>query len=471
VKNIIPFDGMVRGDHGSRDTACGNYFSPYATWHIRNEGKQTINWFYNENNDFERPDYIYELDEVYVNDDPVANPNECPDHYGGGIHLELTQGERQQKELEFAENLADFNSVQSLYETLIDGGNTETELTSIQTAESDEMWELRTHLLGLSPHLSQEVLRAVSDQTDVFPDDVLLDILAANPDELDKDTLLSYLEQKEDPLPEYMLEILRQVASGVTYKTILREEMAYYHGAKTKVAQDIIRSILNDTIFDVDDYRNWLDNLGGMEADKKIVASYLYENDTTNALELLTLIPDLYELEGNELEEYNDYRTMIEMQIDWKAEGKSALQLDSVDIVMLEGYAVDGASEAGNIARNILEYTDNHNWCNCFQIVDSSFYKNSFANPPNVPAEQYGFTISVEPNPAKTWIAFNYELPDDQSTGMIKISDLSGKLISQFTVSGRECQKVIDTKSFKSGLYNYTFMVSGLSKSGKFIIQ
>lgn len=473
VKNISGYDGMIRGAHGSLrpDTACGNSFSPNATWHIRNEGRQTILWVYNMNNTPEIPINIYEIDPIYVADVPVDDQNECLDHYGGGNNLELTFEERQTLEMEFAQNLSNYYSVETLYESLIDGGNTEAELSDIQTAEPDDMWALRSHLLGLSPHLSQEVLRTVSERTDVFPDEVLFDILSANPDELDKDTLLSYLEQKENPLPEYMLEILRQFTNGVTYKTILREDMAYYYTAKTQAAQDIIRSILNDSAFHVADYRNWLDNLGGLEADKKILASYLYENDTTSALQILDLIPGIYYLEGQELDDFNEYKELLEMQIAWNTEGKSLLQLDSLDFEILESYASNGTSPAGNMARNILEYANYQHYCNCLESTDSSNYKSSWHYYGLNKIKQNGLFVSVEPNPAKTWVAFNYKLPNELSSGMLTISDISGKLIYQLTISGKAGQKVLNCDYMEPGVYYFTLSVSGFSRSGKFIIQ
>ncbi len=475
---VINYDpnhlGMIHGDQGFErpDTACGNYFSASASCHIWNDGYQEIDWIYNKNNILETPLILWQHPPyTFIDPEPVDDMNECPDHHGGGIHLVLTQEQRQVKEIEFAQNLADYNSVQALYESFIDGGNTEAELSGIQSAEPDEMWTLRTHLLGLSPHLSQEVLRAVSDRTDVFPDDALLDILSANPDELDKDTLLSYLEQKEDPLPDYMIEILRQVSDEITYKTLLQEDMAYYHAGKTLAAQDIIRSILNDTAFQIDDYRAWLDNLGGMEADKQIIASYLYENDTTSALALLQLIPDLYDLDGQALDDFIDYRSLVEMQIAWNTTGKTLLELESLDISDLEAFTINGASPAGNMARNILEYGNYEHYCNCLQLTDSSFYKNSRNYPGLTPINQNGLFVSVEPNPAKTWVAFNYELPEETSFGLLSISDASGKLLTQISIAGKAGQEVVNTEMFDPGLYYYSITVSGLIKAGKLIIQ
>ncbi len=88
------------------------------------------------------------------------------------------------------------------------------------------MWELRAELLGKSPHLSKEVLMTAADKTDVLPESVLFEILSANPDELKKEELIKYLEDKENPLPSYMIDILRQLANGSTYKTVLLSEIS-----------------------------------------------------------------------------------------------------------------------------------------------------------------------------------------------------------------------------------------------------
>jgi hypothetical protein len=143
----------------------------------------------------------------------------------------------------------------------------------------DDMWELRAELPGDSPHLSKEVLMTAADKTDVLPESILFEILSANPDELRDKELMDYLENKGQPLPSYMISIHHQVSGNTSYKTILLDEMAGYYAAKSRAAQNMIRSIVNDTVFDADGYRNWLDNLGGINTDRQIIASYIQEGD------------------------------------------------------------------------------------------------------------------------------------------------------------------------------------------------
>jgi len=349
--------------------------------------------------------------------------------------------------------------------------DTDGKLTDIQTAQPDDMWALRAQLLGDSPHLSQEVLREMSDHTDVFPDDILLEILSANPDELKRDTLLLYLEQKEDPLPEYMIDILYQVTNNVSYKTILIREMAEYHAGKTQAALDIIHSILQDSIVDHEDYRNWLDNLGGLSADKQIVSSYLSQNDTTSAISLLNIIPSLYELNNEQLITFNDYKNLVLMQIALKQQGRNIFQLDSTELSALTVYADSSTSSAKAISRNILSYSQNNQYCECMHFNDSTVLKIRGSSIIGSLNSAYGPKVIVNPNPAHTYTAFDYILQGEKPTGYIKITDASGKIIEQFSISGKQGQYVWDTRNVKTGLYFYTVSSSGMSKSGKLIIR
>jgi hypothetical protein len=475
ITGPTPDEAMIRTDHGSIDIASGNTFTPYqiVDYHIWNGGRQKIDWYYYHANADENPTEIFTLPPGYFEKIESNDFNLCPDHYGGsgGGHIELTVGERQQKEVDYNQNLSDYNSVNTLYTSLIDGGNTDAELLDIQTAQPDDMWALRAQLLGDSPHLSQEVLREMSDRTDVFPDDILLEILSANPDELLKDTLLLWLEQKEDPLPGYMIDILEQAANGITYKTILKREMAQYHAGKSQAAQDIIRSILNDSVINIVDYRNWLDNLGSLSADKQIITSYLSEDDTSSAISLMNLLPALHDLQGDELDYFNDYKNIMQLLISWKYSGKNIFELDSINIDTLEIYANDyKSSTARNIARNILSYAYNYNYCECLDINDSTYYKSSDGSIFGALSNAYGPEITVDPNPANTWAAFNYRMNAKESVGFIRITDVSGKEIKRFRVTGKQGQQVWDTRWVKPGIYFYNFIANGLSKSGKIIV-
>jgi hypothetical protein len=343
--------------------------------------------------------------------------------------------------------------------------------SDVETTLPSEMWEMRDELLGKSPHLTFEVLKAAADKTDVLPESIIFEIMAANPDELKKDELIKYLEDKENPLPGYMVDILEQVATGTTYKTVLQKEMAHYSRIKTRAAHDMIRSLLNDTLLNASELRNWLDNLGGKRADEQIISSYIQEGNYSDALALAGMMPELYNFDNKELAEHDYYAELLDLRINLAQQGRSFFDLDSTEVSTLEYIANNSKGTGGVQARGILESSYGYSFCNCLNASDTSAYKSSSNFSYESFSKANKSTIEAKPNPASDWVAFNYTLPNGDAKGIIKISDVNGKIIKTFTLSGLQGQKVWDTRKTDVGIYFYTFTVNGISKSGKLVIS
>ncbi len=477
IKNSqVPPIGGIQNPIGSTQMTAGNTFSEFAVSNFYNMGDYWISYYYyapspgNTNTPY-FPDAVYRIYRYEV----VGVQNQCLSHYSGGgggseRELVLTPDQKQQTEFEFVSNLSDYNNVNDLYENLKDGGNTSATVDDIEAAWPQDMWELRSELLGKSPHLSMEVLKTAADKTEVLPESVIFDIMAANPDELKKDELIKYLEDKENPLPSYMIDILKQVAAGTTYKTVLMQQMANYNQTKTRAGNDIIRSLLNDTILNYTELRNWFDNIGGKRADEQIIASYMSEGNFDDAISLANIMPSLYNYSGNELTEHNYFTYMLNLQKNLAQQVRTIFELDSTEVANLEFIAENSKGTAGAQAKGILEFAYGHHYCNCVE-GDTSGYKNSENFNYNAFSKVFGTELEVKPNPAGEWTTFNYSFPTFNSDGVIKISDVAGKLIESFTVSGKNGQKLWDTRKINSGVYFYNFEANGFSKSGKIIIS
>ncbi|NOX47098.1 MAG: T9SS type A sorting domain-containing protein [Chlorobi bacterium] len=476
--NQLPPIGGIQDPIGSVEMPAGNKFTNNANYNINNDGSYWFGYYYYAPTSG-NTSTVYYPDEVYqvTLEEVVGIQNQCLSHYGGpasgtgtGREMVLSPEEKQQTEQEYLTGLTDYNNVKALYDNLKDGGNTEATLSDVETAWPNDMWELRTELLGKSPHLSMDVLKAAADKTNVLPDNVIFEVMAANPDELKKEELIKYLGDKENPLPDYMIDILKQVATGTTYKTVLQRQMAYYNQKKTRAAHDMIRSILNDTITDYVELRNWLDNIGGKRADEQIIATYMQEGNYSDAVNLANMIPALYAYEGNELAEHSYYTEMLNLQITLANEQRGIFDLDSTEVNNLVFIADNSNGTAGAQAKGILEFAYGFHYCDCIN-ADTLGYKSSGSFNPIAFEKMFGVEVSVEPNPAREWAAFNYTLPDSKTEGVIKISDVSGKLVTTLNISGKQGQKVWDTRKIKSGVYFYTLNVSGFNKSGKIVIS
>ncbi|MBV2245795.1 MAG: T9SS type A sorting domain-containing protein, partial [Lentimicrobium sp.] len=456
---------MIHGSQGSLNLEAGNTFSanPLPEGNFKNEGKQYVNYYYNTN----KP--VYHTD-IYVVPIQISTANSCPSNYGGSNpkNIVLDESQKLQRELDFATNLADYNNVKVLFDNLKDGGNTEGLKMEVTSSWPEDMWELRAKLLGDSPHLSEEVLKAAADKTDVLSESVLFEILSSNPDELRKESLIEYLENKEQPLPEYMISILKQLAGGITYKTVLMQDMAWYEGEKTKAANNLIRSCLNDTYIDWEYLRNWYDNMNTLNADYGIVASYMTEKNFSAATTMLDIIPAVRVLEGSDLEEYTAYKNLILWQIQLMQQDGDITTLDSTAINMLQETAKGSTGKASLMARAMLEYGQGHHFGKCLPEADQDLYKSGTTSSS---VFDNGISVTANPNPAHTWVAFDYSIPVTITGAELLVTDIQGRLVVSFRVSGRQGQQVWDTRQVEKGVYVYTLKAGTVSKQGKLVIQ
>ncbi len=110
-----------------------------------------------------------------------------------------------------------------------------------------------------------------------------------------------------------------------------------------------------------------------------------------------------------------------------------------------------------------------HHFCDCLNVSGNQGFKSTAINPALL-NQALGVSLTVEPNPARDWAAFDYTLPETEGKGAIKISDVRGKVIKTVEVSGTQGQYVWDTRQVKPGVYFYTFVVNGTGTTSKLVI-
>ena len=441
--------------------SAGNSFSNNASYNFYNGGSTKISYYYSPG---QAPFVYYNLLLV-----PTANSNGCPDHYGDGMGdlVNISTSQTIEKEQQYANAFSAYNNVKAVYESLKDGGNTANMVDDIATSIPSEMWELRNKLLGDSPHLSQTSLKEASLKNDVLPESVLFDVLAANPDELRDQEFLDFLKTKDNPMPDYMVELLSQIAGNTSGKTIIQEQLFTYDMLKSSAADDILRSKLNDTTFDQMSILNWLDNKGDLASQYQMIDTWLQTGSITAAQVILSTIPEIFQLSESETADYQNFSTVKNIQFNLKNSGRNLFMLDSTEISSLTAIANSGKGIASAQAKGILGFTAGNQYCQCNQ---DDLLKHSAVIPKVKTPESGNIELAVSPNPATTWIAFDYTLPDSYSSVTLTIYDNTGRVIEKVKLTGKQGQKVLNTSSYPSGAYAYKCkqLKNG---SGKFIIQ
>jgi len=460
------FTDAIQSFQGNLTSPAGNSFSSSATWNFYNGTKNMLSYYYCQSCNIEYPELV-----EFVARNTVNNTNACLPHYGSALNtVILNTTEKQACETAFAQATVQYNNVKTLYNNLKDGGSTAAELYDITTAQPDDMWALRTKLLGDSPHLSAEVLKEVADKTDVFAEAAIFDILAANPDELRSKVLLEYLAQKDNPLPQYMIDILSQVAEGTTYKTVLQMQLAQYSHIKARAANDMLRSILNEDILDQSQLRDWLDNLGGLSADRQIIASYMHEGNYENAFALANMLPELYPLSGEEDNEHNHFMQLLQLQQDLTNSNRGCDSLSVDELQMLDSISLIDQGSSGSIARSILELQGGQPFANCPSLDGDASFKSQAVDIEKL-SKAKGMSLTAKPNPANSWIAFDYTLPDGATEGRIEITNASGAVVDQLMLHGNQGQKLFDSRRLSSGAYTGTVIAGSYIQSIAFVVQ
>lgn len=447
--------------------AAGNRFSTNATFQFYNGVPIPIVYYQYQGD----PDQILN---GYYNVIPIAAPeNECPDHYNESNDPVLSEAEKQQRETAYYNAYSNYSNIKMLYESYIDGGNTATTVNNIANATPADMWELRAQLLGNSPFLSSEVMSSVASKTEVFPESVMFEIFAANPEELSRDSLMSYLESNST-LPNYMIEILKELStSTTTYRSVLESRMAAYKHEYRDAANDIIRSILNDTVMNLYELRGWLSNLEDIDADRQIVTSYISEGNYDMAYALANILPSLYGLTGDGLNEHNGYMQLLALHDTLYHQNRTIFELTEFERSMVDSLATYGVGIAKSIAANILEANGGPVYVDCPNIVlhDINGGSRGWASidMENM-GRALGFTVSVTPNPATTWTIVDFTLPSNATKAMCSLANTLGVKVLDVELNGNKGQKVLDLRSLSNGIYIYSVNCEGFSQTGKLLI-
>ena len=462
--------GDIASSQGSATLPAGNTFDG-SLYHLYNDGNHLISYYYDVNEPSQKPVWTL-LYGVSAND--IQNSNRCLTHYGNGGSVVKSASEKAALESDYLSAHATYSSLLQLYESRIDGGNTPAQVADINNATSSDMWRLRAQLLGLSPYVSGEVLTTAADRDDVFTDPVLFEILAANPDELKKDTLISYLENKDNPLPAYMVDLLRQIASGFTARTALQAQMAQYQHDYSLAAGDIVRSNLDDSIANPTELRTWLGNMGDIASDKMIVASYLQEGDSVHAFALANMLPALYGLQGNALADHADYMRLITLHQTLNRENRNVLGLTEAEALMVDSIATYGTGTSRAMAEAILsEILDDYVMTYSCPTMpdDGDGGDRGIGNATNASMnEAMGFIVSLSPNPATTWTTVDYTLPAKTPKATVTIANTLGVSVLSTELDGSQGQKVLDLRGLADGVYVYTVCCGELIHTGKLVV-
>jgi len=413
-----------------------------------------------------------------VKPDPVSSPNNYLSLIGD------PNTEYGSKELSCPSNLSEYRSslsgskityinessiVTNKYDTLelvIDGGNTTSLILDVNTSVSNESLELRQQLIDESPYLSDTVLKSAINKEDVLPNAMLRDVLVANPQSAKSVEVMNTLYNKENTMPEYLVDEVLLGSNIMGEKDIIVSELSKHKTNRDKVFNELYNYYLQDTLNNNDSLISLLQCALHQEARYKLARLYETLNDSLNTFSTISQIEDQFNLNEIEYENYDNFIELAELK--WTMAHDTAL-VDSLYVNDLITISEQPKSIAGLYAKNMLitkgeiYYEEPH----YFPIMTKS---NKFENEVYETGDQLNHKLNIFPNPAKDYFTVETNIDNSFSSGTINLTTIYGKQIKQVILSKPQNQIIITTNSLSAGTYILNLEINGSIVASKKIL-
>ncbi len=333
---------------------------------------------------------------------------------------------------------------------LTDGGDTDALNNEIQFSLPNEAIELRQQLLDESPYLSDTTMKSAIDKEDVLPNAMIRDVLVANPQSAKTPDVLQSIDNRIDPMSEYMKSEIMAGQHVVGAKELLEQKLAFHKSNRDKSLMKLEKHYMSDTL-NPSLSNDSLMSLWGQEpyhvAKYKLSLFYINVGDSSNSFSTLNDIPNVFELNEKEESYHEDFEVLLDV-----------LERIHCDSILLDNALVQSLlsihsnrSKAGVYARNLLIQDSVVIYNEPIFLPD--LYKSSPASEFTYPEIDKESQIAIFPNPAGNYFIIEFEISKFNNNSKIVISDLNGKLIKSFILEQGTNQQVIPTEGFVNGTY------------------
>jgi len=419
-----------------------------------------INYVYHQNNPPQKrinPDPYYSLQTMSKQlspfttyDKPYACPSKLEEGGGGG---------EERIEMEFA--ISQLEVKEDHLESLVDGGNTYFMNLDVVTSTPPEAAQVYNELMVESPYLSDTVMKSAIYKENVLPNAMVRDVLVANPQSAKNTEVMDAIDERFEPMPEWMKEQVMEGVNIIGAKETIESEIRYWDRKRSDHFENLYQHFRKDTI----DPQSSMDSLATLlEQDDRLESKYrlayisMEQGAWSEASSILNSIPSEFELTPLEEAVHQDYVSLsaVLAQLNGNLPGSG-----SAEAMNLELLAARDEYYPGACARNLLyvagliEYEEP-------VILPEEELKSSEANNNNtINKSKNPGLIKVFPNPAGDYFIIDYDTEGYTGEISIKVSDMTGKLLFINTYTLKRNQVVLNVEDWNAGVYNISLLVNG----------
>ncbi|MBE9492321.1 MAG: T9SS type A sorting domain-containing protein, partial [Bacteroidetes bacterium] len=311
------------------------------------------------------------------------------------------------------------------------------------------------------------------EQETVLPNAMVRDVMVANPHTAKSQVLLDMLDERFDPMPDYMKAQILAGRSIQNLKQELESQLAGHKLRKAKAMNAIIRYYreeLEDPVAASDSLLALYQADNTLKSSYRLVWLYFERGEYQLGENVINNIPNQFTLTEDGQQGHVNLAGIYTMLSGLYENGNTIDSLSENQVAELQTLASEGTIPARAYARNILmtlgelEYEE--------PILHPDPFKSSQAIEAynELLAAEAPQQLNVYPNPSTGYVILEYKL-DTEADGTIEIKDVAGRPIHTVTTTGKQDQVTVVTKDWKPGIYIATLKLNGKStESVKFTL-
>jgi len=422
---------------------------------IYNDANNIIYYYHDD------PDYPLEpqyFTETKVNPEPVPgadwNDSSCPPSNDGDSGGQVSESE-------LIEDLAlsDFkvDSIQGVINILKDGGSTEDMKWEVDMSTPPETYEVYNELMNNSPYISDTVMEAAIEKEAVLPNVMIRDVMVANPHNAKNEELMTRIEERSDPMPEYMKAQILQGRSLISVFEDLQSEYAFYKQKRKEIYTQLVATYLNDTLNPetaLDSLESFLANELDLSAKYQQAALSVEQGAWGTSLDLINNLPQQFNMTEEEAAENDQIEELYSMMAQLATEGKTMMDASSAQLIELAAIEASETGSSSVYSRNILFDLNAMDYEEPILLPDA--YKSAEIQQEHEVLKQTlaeHHYLKVFPNPAGDYLIIEHNLEKENESAYIEISNVKGKTTRQVQLTGKHNQLTVDIKMLEPGVY------------------
>ncbi len=403
------------------------------------------------------PENISESVSPVLNDQQYDPDRSCPSRIGGGGNPSI--------EKVIMDNAANqIASIESSLDLLTDGGSTPALTLDVTTSMPPEALDLTNQLLGDSPYLSDTVMKSAIAKEDVLTNAMLRDVLVENPQAAKSEEIMQMLDEKTDPMPDYMKDQIAQGKFNTGDKENMEARRNFYLTEQSRAFNNLNRIYQSDSTisFRLDSLASLFDNLPSLEHQYRKAFIQAENGDTILAVNTIASLPAEFSLSDEQWSIHEKFEDLLAITIDLSNPEKSVMALDSAQIAgLLDIY--DDHTLPGIYARNMLVTAGYLTYKEPYLFPDN--LKKMEVKPLPAGVETVSAPIRAFPNPSAYFTIVEYDLSNagfkEESSVYIIIRDVRGITRKSLVSTHEKDQLVLDVRDLRPGMYLLDLLLEG----------